>query len=257
MPLPRSPLKWEAAQARNERVKVAEAVEHFEVRDTTWKIVDIEKIPPSERPDTAFRQLHPSNSGLLMVDDLGNAEGLGPIEAAVLRYDRGGKLAGKTGLRHGIYRIGVHPLGHGFDRYVQGLCLACLRRTSGKPILETTFQGVPEIVALRKRFEISDGQLKNHIRSVALSQDASRYLFTAVDAGLEVLGSAGIDFGELNCRLRKVRSQIATPSNNFGIKRRSKSCAFIDEIVSSGYVRGIEKVLPRTRKTMASGLESA
>ena len=47
--------------------------------------------------------------------------------------------------------------------------------------LETSLVDAPEIVALRKRLEIPDDQLRNHIRCVALSRRANRYLFTAVD----------------------------------------------------------------------------
>ena len=51
-----------------------------------------------------------------------------------------------------------------------------------KPFLETTLADAPEITALRNRFEIPTlRELKNRIRSVALSQEATRYIFTAVD----------------------------------------------------------------------------
>ena len=46
------------------------------------------------------------------------------------------------------------------------------------PILETALADYPEILALTKKFDIQEGELKNHIRCVALSQDQSSYLFT-------------------------------------------------------------------------------
>ena len=180
VPLPRSPSRWEEAQVQRERATTSPLEEQFEIRDADWRIAKVEMIPLARRPDPAFRQMHPIDSGLLMIDDLGNATGLGQIEAAALRYNRGGEVTTMKGLLHGVYRIGVHPLGQGLiamsrdgvvHAYGDNLEIA----------LETSIVDAPEIVAVRKRFEISDDQLKNHIRCVALSRDASRYLFTAVD----------------------------------------------------------------------------
>ena len=180
VPLPRSPSRWEEAQVQRERATSSPLEEQFEIRDADWRIAKVEMIPLARRPDPAFRQMHPIDSGLLMIDDLGKAAGLGQIEAAALRYNRGGEVEAMKGLRHGVYRIGVHPLGQGLiamsrdgvvHAYGDNLEVA----------LETGLVDAPEIVALRKRFEISDDQLKNHIRCVALSRDASRYLFTVVD----------------------------------------------------------------------------
>ena len=41
-----------------------------------WQIASVETIPMPERPDTAFRKLALTDSGLMMIDDLGMAEGL-------------------------------------------------------------------------------------------------------------------------------------------------------------------------------------
>ena len=115
-----------------------------------------------------------------MIDDLGNADGLGQIEAAALRYNRGGEVEALKALLHGVYRIGVHPLGQGLIAMSRDGVVHAYS-DSLEVALETSLVDAPEIVALRKRFEISDDQLKNHIRCVELSRDASRYLFTAVD----------------------------------------------------------------------------
>ena len=56
---------------------------------------------PEYAPDTAFRKLTPTDSVLMMIDDLGKAEELGRIGAAVLCYDRAGELMAEKGLRHG------------------------------------------------------------------------------------------------------------------------------------------------------------
>ena len=71
------------------------------MRDADWQIGPVETIPMLERPDTEFRKLALTDSGLRMIDDLGIAEGLGRIGAAVLCYDRAGELMAERGLRHG------------------------------------------------------------------------------------------------------------------------------------------------------------
>ena len=48
-------------------------------------------------------------------------------------------------------------------------------------MLETDLAQAPEIVSIQRRLGIEDKNLHTHIRSVALSDDAQRYLFTVVD----------------------------------------------------------------------------
>jgi hypothetical protein len=214
VPLPRAPLKWEEAQAGCERAAIPEVDKHFEVHDADWRIGTIDKIPPTQRPDTAFRQMHPTDSGLVMIDDLGKAGGLGQIEAAALRYDRAGDVVAKKGLRHGVYRVGVHPLGRGMIAMSQD-CVVHAYDDHIEPILQTSLADTPEILALRKRFEIPDGQLKNHVRCVALSRDTSRYLFTAVDEAWCVdIGGRGLWGAKLP--VKEGWARVATPSSKFG-----------------------------------------
>ena len=73
----------------------------------------------------------------------------------------------------------------------------------------------PEILALRKQFEIPDDQLKNHVRCVALSRDASRYLFTAVDEAWCV-DMSGRGLWGTKLPLKDGWARVATPSSEFG-----------------------------------------
>lgn len=214
VPLPRSPLRWEEAQALREKASVADATSQFEVRDAGWRITSVEKIPPIERPDPAFRLMHPSDSGQLLIDDLGKAEGLGQIKAAVLRYDREGRLAARTGLQHDVYRIGVHSLGRGLIAMSRD-CVVHAYDEHFKPLFETALSKAPEILALRKRFEIPDDQLKNHIRCVSLSRSSARYLFTAVDEAWCVDVSGKGQWGA-KLPIKEGWTRIATPSREFG-----------------------------------------
>jgi hypothetical protein len=214
VPLPRSPLRWEQAQSGRETRPSGELAAAFEARDAAdWRLVSIEKMPKVERPDPAFRQMHPTGSGLFLIDDLGKAEGLGPIEAAVLSYDRSGGLAAKAPLAHGIYRLNVHPLGRGLVAMSKE-CVVHAYDERLNLLFQTALIKSPEIVALKKRLAISDDQLKNHIRCVALSRDASRYLFTAVDEAW-CIDSNGRGLWGAKLPLKEGWARVATPSGSF------------------------------------------
>jgi hypothetical protein len=211
VPLPRAPLRWEEAQADRRRAAAPKAENYFEVHDADWQIATIEAIPPSERPDTAFRKMAPTYSGIVMIDDLGKADGLGQIEAAVLHYDQTGLLVTKKGLKHDIYRAGVHPLGYGLIAMSRD-CIVHAYDAHLEPILVTDLNRAPEIRALRRRFEIPSDQLKNHVRCVALSQDATCYLFTAVDEAW-CIDMGGKPLWGVKLPLKDGWTQVAPPSS--------------------------------------------
>lgn len=152
----------------------------FEVRADGWRLKSVEKLPAAQRPDPAFRHFHPIASGLLMLDDLGNARGFGDSEAAVLRYDRAGGLAMKAGFAHRLYRLGLHPLRREFIA-MSADCMVYAYDDNLRLLWRTLLADAPQVQALRRRFAIRDEWLKNHIRCVAFARDRSRYLFTAVD----------------------------------------------------------------------------
>ena len=214
VPLPRSPSRWQDAHVGCEWATVPETEAPFEVRDADWKISTVAKLSPKQRPDTAFRQMHPTDSGLFMIDDLGKADGLGEIKSAALRYDRSGELKAKKSLQHGTYRVGVHPLGRGLIAMSRD-CVVHAYDDNLQPVLETSLAEAPEILALRKRFEISNDQLKNHIRCVALSRDANRYLFTAVDEAWCVDKEGRCAWGA-KLPIKEGWTRIARPSSEFG-----------------------------------------
>jgi len=214
IPLPRSPMRVEEKSTEREKELNVEKKDRFQIHGDGWNLVSIEEIQPSERPDPAFRQIYPSNTGLIMIDDLGKADGLGQIEAAALRYDRSGNLAAKAGLKHGVYRIGVHPCGRGLIALSRD-CIAHAYDENLDLLFETNLFEAPEIQALRKRFEIGDDNLKNHIRCVALSQDISRYLFTAVDEAW-CINTNGEGIWGAKLPLKEGWTRVSTPSTCFG-----------------------------------------
>jgi DnaJ domain len=133
------------------------------------------------RPDPAFRRFHPIAAGLLMLDDLGNARGFDDGEAAVLRYDRVGRMAAQRSFRHNFYRLDVNPLAREFIA-MSADCTLYAYDDDLQLLWRARLGDTSQVQTLRRRFPaIEDEWLKNHIRCVAFARDRSRYLFTAVD----------------------------------------------------------------------------
>ncbi len=182
--LPRAPSPWEV---RDEAPADPDIAAEFEVRDAAWTIVTLEKLSKSDRPDAAFRLIHPQAGGTLIIDDLGKAEGLGEVSSAAMLYDAAGQIAARAGFDRDLYRIGVHPLGRGFI----GMSRECILHAYGddlRPLFETPLAEAPEVIAAGRRLGIDDEALRNHVRCVGLSRTADRYLFTVVDEAWCVSG---------------------------------------------------------------------
>ena len=212
IPLPPSPLRWEEADRVRERASIADLERHFEVRDTDWRIESIESIPLAERPDPAFRRMHPSRSGLLMIDDLAKAEGWATLRHPLCVTTKLAMWQRRVGMQHGTYRVGVHPLGRGLIAMSRD-CVVHAYDDHLAMILETALSEAPEIIALKRRLDISASNLKNHIRSVALSAEARSYLFTVVDEAW-CIGMDGKGLWGTKLPLKEGWTRVATPSSN-------------------------------------------
>lgn len=149
VPLPRAPLRWEKLQGGSTPEMVEDAHDYFEIRDNEeWQLLSVETIPPDKRPDPAFREIHPIDSGLIMVDDLGKSEKFASAPAAALRFGRAGDLVAEAPLVQDVYRIGVNALGHGLIA-VSKDCIAHAYDDLLNLILETPLGESPEIRALQ------------------------------------------------------------------------------------------------------------
>ena len=215
VPLPRAPRHWEQEQARQAAILPPTPSDPFEVQDAPqWRVASTEKLPLVDRPDPAFRRLFPVNTGLLAVDDLGNADGFGNAPAAALRYNRKGALEVRQPLKHGVYRLSANPLGQGFI----ALSKAAVVHAYGDDLallFETALRDAPEIAAARKRFAIADDQLKNHVRCVALSASMDRYLFTIVDQAW-CIGTDGHGLWGAQLPIKEEWTRLAEPSDVIG-----------------------------------------
>lgn len=180
VPLPRAPSRWESLGEA--RPTVREALEDwFETESVEgWELESVESIPTGERPETAFRQIHAIDSGLVLLDDLGKSDRFGPAPASVLRLGRAGTVEGGGPLRHDVYRFGANALGRGFIAMSKG-CVAHAYDADVELILQTDLRTAPEVAALRGRLGIGEDELKNHLRCVAMAGDNGRYLVTGVD----------------------------------------------------------------------------
>jgi hypothetical protein len=179
-PLPRAPLRWEE-KAGHSPVAEEPADKEFAIRESDgWELTSVEKLRPEDRPDPAFRQLHPVDTGVILIDDLGKSALCAGAPAAALRYSRTGAVAAQATLLHDVYRIGANALGSGLIAMSSG-CVAHAYNGALNPILETSLADSPEVCALQGRLEIPTDKLKNHLRCVGIAFDGTRYLFTGVD----------------------------------------------------------------------------
>jgi len=217
VPLPRSPLRWEKTRGKNKTKPVEQTSQWFEILDSVgWKLLLVEKLTQDERPDPAFRRIYPMETGLIMVDDLGNSDRSGEAPAAAVLFGRDGNLIKDVQFYHDVYRIGVNALGRGLIVMSRD-CVAYAYDDSLKCILETSLSESPEVHTLQKRLEIGTAELKNYLRCIAMSYDNSRYLFTGVDEAWCVdIGGRGL-WG-VKLPIKEGWSRIAEPSSTFGTR---------------------------------------
>lgn len=215
VPLPRAPHRWEETREGHTPKPIAVASKWFEIRDADgWELLSVEKIPLDERPDPAFRRIYPMDTGLIMVDDLGNSETSGSAPAAAVRFGREGNRIADASLYHDIYRIGVNALGRGLIAISRD-CVAHAYDDSLINILETSLRDSPEIRALQQRLEIGVPELKNHLRCISMAYDNSRYLFTGVDEAWCV-DMEGRGLWGVKLPIKEGWSRVTEPSNTFG-----------------------------------------
>jgi hypothetical protein len=81
--MPQPSFRWDEQRRKREPPAVRDT---FEVQGAGWWLKSVRDLPAALRPDPAIRRFHPIGSGLLMLHDLGNAQGFENSEAAILRY---------------------------------------------------------------------------------------------------------------------------------------------------------------------------
>ena len=217
VPLPRAPLRWEKRSRGQTTEPVEVPSEWFEIRDSDgWELLSVEKISHDERPDPTFRRIYPVDTGLIMVDDLGNSERAGSAPAAAIRFGREGNRVVDAPLHHDIYRIGVNALGRGLIAMSRD-CVAHAYDDALNCILETSLRDSPEVRTLQQRLEIGAAELRNHLRCIAMAYDNTRYLFTGVDEAWCV-NMEGRGLWGVKLPMKEGWSRVTEPSNTFGTR---------------------------------------
>jgi hypothetical protein len=174
--LPVAPSRWEI---KNKDIESTE--EWFEIKNNNkWVIDDIILIPKEERPDPAFRKVFPVNKRILYVDDLGNSEEFNDSPVAIKLVDQNGNEIVSKGLEFDIYKYGINPFGNGYA-FISKDHVLHTYDLGFNNLFTTSIENFPEVISAKNKFEISENELRNFIRTVALSNDNTRYLFTIVD----------------------------------------------------------------------------
>lgn len=169
----------EKAQATNAK-QLRSALPHFVVSGMGWALAREEALPPTDRPDPAFKQVFPTAGSTLWLDPKGRRAEFPTAPAIALTTDRAGARLAECGLAYDVYRADVNDDGSGvlflsregvLHGYTERLEALVLERVAD----------LPEYAAQANRFGIQLHELKNHTRCVAISTDRSRYLVTIVD----------------------------------------------------------------------------
>jgi hypothetical protein len=174
--LPPAPAAWTTSQ-----LGIAEQAASltFELKDSsTWRVCAIEAIPPSDRPDPSFRKLYVTGTAVLAFDDLGRSDQNSRV--GVQWYDQSGKVSRSRRLDFGTYRLGISAMSGAFLALSKDGILHAYD-DAGAQILETNLRLAPEVLAIQKRLDLDDAGMHRYCRSVALSDDVQRYMFTVVD----------------------------------------------------------------------------
>ena len=194
--LPKAPNAWgEQYRTREEGVletesgTKAQAVNAKELRSTLarfavsgngWALSREEALPPTERPDPAFKRVFPTAGSTLWLDPKGRRAEFPTAPAIALTTDRAGAKLVECGLAHDVYRADVNDGGSGVLFLSREGVLHGYTERLEVLVLERVVD-LPEYAAQANRFGIQLHELKNHTRCVAISTDRSRYVVTIVD----------------------------------------------------------------------------
>ena len=188
--LPKAPNAWEE-RARIQNSSLAnenQATEstprnrapRFQVSGLGWTLQNESPLPPTERPNPAYRDTFHTSGSTVCIDPSGRRADFPTSPAVVLTANREGVRLGEQGLAFDIYRSDVNRDGSGMLFLSREGILHGYTNTI-EPILLENLAEIPEYTEQAKRFGIDPQSLKNHVRCVCLSQDRQRFLVTTVD----------------------------------------------------------------------------
>jgi len=196
--LPMAPPVWE--ERRRQEAVQRESQERvtprplFGVDETTWRIAEENRLPPAERPNSAFSETFPTGRWTYWLDSKGRREGYPDFPSVLQVTDPAGRISAERGLMFDVYRSDVNTDGSGIIFLSRkGTLHAYNQRV--EPILEESLTESPEYLSCSQRLGIEARELKSHVRCVALSNDRERYLYTVVDEAWCVSRSGEVLWG--------------------------------------------------------------
>jgi DnaJ domain len=187
--LPKAPMSWEEQARQNELAKRALTNSadkagltqvRFDVFGEGWRIRKEEKLSLKDRPNSAYRQMFPTNGSTTWLDAKGRREDFPTARTVLMTTNRNGDKIAERGIPLDVYRSDVNGDGSGIlfmssegvlHAYSEGLDTLFIEQVAL----------LPEYAAQAARFGIPETQLRNHTRCVALSSDKTRFLVTIVD----------------------------------------------------------------------------
>lgn len=212
--LPKAPIAWQERQRGGEEGAGGSGSRRQNdpvllVDAPGWSLVAVDSLPLGERPDPAFRDVYPTGGWTYWVDPKGHREAH-PDSAAVLRVSgKSGAVEGERGLIHDVYRADANTDGSAIIFLSRnGILHAYDHRL--EHILEEQLSAMPEYVACANRLGIESRELRNHVRCVAISPDATRYVYTVVDEAWCVSRSGDVLWG-LRMPTQEGWSRAASP----------------------------------------------
>ena len=147
--------------------------------DSSWELGPERKLPLDERPDPAFRFLHITRDGCVLVDESGRSDRYPDAEALLQKRDTSGAIVAERPLEHDIDVRASNPTSDRFAYMSRGGLLAAV----DSELNETARIELGQRSEVRRRAcEWWDPtSYCSHIDSVDVSPDGERLLFTLDD----------------------------------------------------------------------------
>lgn len=144
-----------------------------------WDLISERKLTMEERPDPAFRFFHITSDGSVLVDESGRSERFPDAEAILQKRDIKGGIVAEKPLEHDIGIRASNPTSDRFAYMSRGGLFSAV--DSGLNETSRVELGQRPEVRRGSRDWYDPTSYRSHIRSVDVSADGERLLFTLED----------------------------------------------------------------------------
>ena len=176
-PLPPSPNAWE----RRDPEPPSAEEEYFELQDrSSLNNPQIRKLELGERPDPAYKQSSPMRNGILFIDPSGKSSATPGARSSLFLRSYSGALMVRRDLDYDVYRIGSSPASPQC-LFLSSDCVLHGYDSSLDPLIEIDLRTDHRVLMLLEQETALRQPVRRRIRTVAVSPDGHKYLFTVVD----------------------------------------------------------------------------